>query len=189
MNELEAMRSQMQILKRKLEDQELVNDRLLRNAMSGKMSWVTKYVWFELLVLFPFCVVVFSANKLMYPTMSWAPTVVILIFTFFSALADIYVNRVSASDWQSENLLQTAGKLVRMKKLRWWQVAVSLPVIIPLFWWYFLEFPDAVRVVVTIGGIVGGIIGFSVGISILLKMQRINEELIQQIREMKNTDD
>ena len=55
MNELEAMRGQMQLLKQKLETQEIVNDQLIRNAMSGKMSWIRKYIWFELLVLFPVC--------------------------------------------------------------------------------------------------------------------------------------
>ena len=35
MNELEAMRGQMQLLKQKLETQEIVNDQLIRNAMSG----------------------------------------------------------------------------------------------------------------------------------------------------------
>lgn len=45
-NELDAMREQMQLLKQKLDNQEIVNDRILRNAMSGKMSWIKKYIWF-----------------------------------------------------------------------------------------------------------------------------------------------
>ena len=38
MNELEAMREQMQLLKQKLDNQEIVSDQLLRKAMSGKKS-------------------------------------------------------------------------------------------------------------------------------------------------------
>ena len=45
-NELEAMRSQMQLLKQKLDNQEIINDQLIRNAMSKKMSWIHKYIWF-----------------------------------------------------------------------------------------------------------------------------------------------
>lgn len=37
-NELETLRSQLNILKKKLDDQTIVNDQLLRNAMSNKMS-------------------------------------------------------------------------------------------------------------------------------------------------------
>ena len=36
MNELEAMRSQMQLLKQKLDNQEIINDQLLRNAKIGR---------------------------------------------------------------------------------------------------------------------------------------------------------
>lgn len=186
LNELEAMRGQMQILRQKLQDQELVNDRLLRNAMSNKMSWVTKYIWFELWGLFPLCVLVFSANKMLFPSMSWYPTLVILALTFVDVLIDLYVNRVSARDWQSENLLQTADKLLRMKKLRWVQLAVSIPLLVGVFWWYLAEFPSDVRLFITAGGVIGGVIGLAVGVSILLKMQRINDSLIRQIREMRS---
>ena len=65
MNELEAMRSQMQLLKQKLDNQEIVNDQLLRNAMKGKMSWINKYIWFELLVLLPVCTLNFVGLKMM----------------------------------------------------------------------------------------------------------------------------
>ena len=83
-------------------------------------------------------------------------------------------------------MLQTADKLVRMKKLRWWQLIVSIPVAFALFWWLFMEFEDALRGPVTIGGIIGGIIGLAIGIGILVKMQRTNDALIRQIREIKN---
>ena len=71
MNELEAMRGQMQLLKQKLETQEIVNDQLIRNAMSGKMSWIRKYIWFELLVLFPVCTLNFVELKMMSEVLSW----------------------------------------------------------------------------------------------------------------------
>ena len=186
MNELEAMRGQMQLLKQKLETQEIVNDQLIRNAMSGKMSWIRKYIWFELLVLFPVCTLNFVGLKMMSEGLSWGPIIAILTLLLIEILLDFYVNHVSASDWQSENLLQTADKLVRMKKLRWWQLILSIPVAFALFWWLFMEFEDALRGPVTIGGIIGGIIGLAIGIGILVKMQRTNDALIRQIREIKN---
>ena len=117
MNELEAMRSQMQLLKQKLDNQEIINDQLLRNAMSGKMSWIRKYIWFELLVLLPLCTLNFVGLKLMNPGLSIWAIASILLLVLMEILLDFYINNMSASDWQSENLLQTANKLVRMKKL------------------------------------------------------------------------
>ena len=70
MNELEAMREQMQLLKQKLDNQEIVSDQLLRKAMSGKMSWIKKYIWFELLVLLPLCTLNFVGLKMMYSSLS-----------------------------------------------------------------------------------------------------------------------
>lgn len=185
-NELEAMRSQMQLLKQKLDNQEIINDQLLRNAMKGKMSWINKYIWFELLVLLPVCALNFVGLKMMDDGLSWWAISAILLLVFVEIMLDFYINHVSANDWQSENLLQTADKLVRMKRLRWWQLIVSLPVAFALFWWLFSGFSESIRFAVTIGGIIGGVIGLSVGIGILLKMQRTNDELISQIREMKN---
>ncbi|MGM9734144.1 MAG: hypothetical protein ACI3YT_08510 [Prevotella sp.] len=185
-NELDAMREQMQLLKQKLDNQEIVNDRILRNAMSGKMSWIKKYIWFELIVLLPVCALNFVGLKMMNPTLSWWPILSILLLVLIEILLDFYINHLSSSDWQSENLLQTADKLLKMKKLRWCQLCFSIPVAIVLFWWFFAGFTDGIRMAVTIGGIVGGVIGLSVGVAILLKMQRTNDELIRQIREIKN---
>ena len=186
MNELEAMRGQMQLLKQKLETQEIVNDQLIRNAMSGKMSWIRKYIWFELLVLFPVCTLNFVGLKMMSEGLSWGPIIAFLTLLLVEILLDFYVNHVSASDWQSENLLQTADKLVKMKKLRLWQVGLSLPVAIALFVWLFSGFEDKVMYYTVIGGIVGGVIGLTIGIAILIKMQSTNDSLISQIREMKD---
>ena len=70
-NELETLRSQLNILKKKLDDQTIVNDQLLRNAMSNKVSWIMKYIWFELLALLPLCALSFVGLKLMIPGMLW----------------------------------------------------------------------------------------------------------------------
>ena len=189
MNELEAMREQMQLLKQKLDNQEIVSDQLLRKAMSGKMSWIKKYIWFELLVLLPLCTLNFVGLKMMYSSLSWWPILAILLLLLVEILLDFFINNISSTDWLSENLLQTAGKLVKMKKLRWWQLICSLPVAIGLFSWLFSQFPDDLRMPMTIGGTIGGVIGFGVGVSILLKMQRTNDELITQIHEIKNIKD
>ena len=186
MNELEAMRSQMQLLKQKLDNQEIINDQLIRNAMSKKMSWIHKYIWFELLVGLPLCTLNFVGLKLMNPGLSVWAIASILLLVLVEILLDFYINNMSASDWQSENLLQTADKLVRMKKLRLWQVGLSLPVAIALFVWLFSGFEDKVMYYTVIGGIVGGVIGLTIGIAILIKMQSTNDSLISQIREMKD---
>lgn len=184
-NELETLRSQLNILKKKLDDQTIVNDQLLRNAMSNKMSWIMKFLWFELVALLPICALCFIGIKFMIPTVTWTPIICILALMLADILFDFYINHTSENDWLSENLIVTSHKLVRMKRLRFMQVAVSLPVAIALFTWHFSTYADApfFREYV-IGGIAGGVIGFAIGFSILLKMNRTNDELIRQINDL-----
>lgn len=184
--EMEEMRQQMQLLKQKLDDQTIVSERQLSNAMSGKMTWIMKYIWFELWGLFPLCVLSFIGSKMLTPSLSWGPIVSILLLVLGEILVDLYVNRMKESDWQSENLLATADKLVRMKRIRWWQVIISLPIAVALFWWLAMGYPESIRAYMGWCMAIGGIIGLSVGIAILLRMQRTNDELIRQIREMKS---
>ena len=183
-NELEAMRSQFDILKNKLNNQDIINDQLLRNAMSEKMSWIMKYVWFELLVLLPLCALSFYGMRLLIPGLPLAPMVCILLLVAISIALDVYFNRTSENDWNTENLVTTGRKLIIMKRLRWTQVAVSMPIAILLFFWYASGFEGEEAEVINIGMIVGGVIGAIVGLVILVKMNRTNDALINQIREL-----
>lgn len=187
-NELETMRSQLQILKNKLDEQTIVNDSLLRNAMSNKMSWIMKFIWFELLVLLPLCILSFTGTKLLIPGMPWAPMVCILLLMVADILLDFYINHTSENDWLAENLVTTGRKLIRMKKLRWMQLAASLPIAVALFTWFGLCISavtnEVMSTAMNIGMIVGGVTGMSIGLSILVKMNRTNDLLIKQIREL-----
>ena len=50
-NELELMRQQMDILKSKLDNEQIVNERLMRESMKNKMSWIHKFVWAEIFIV------------------------------------------------------------------------------------------------------------------------------------------
>ena len=188
-NELDVMRQQLEILKHKLNEQAIVNDRLIRKAMSRKMSWIMKFIWFELLCLIPFATLGFVGMKLLEPSISWFPVAGIILLMLADVLLDFYVNHTSAKDWLSENLVETGHRLVWMKRMRWWQLAVSLPIAIALFAWYFSGFTEneMLRSMIA-GGVVGGIVGFCIGIWILIKMNRTNDELIQQIHDLTKED-
>lgn len=71
-NELEEMRQQMAILKEKLNAQELVSDRLLRESMLGKMSFMKKYTWVSYFLLAFVCVVYYWMCSALH--LSWCST-------------------------------------------------------------------------------------------------------------------
>lgn len=183
--DIESMRMQLETLKKKLDEQQIVNDKLVRRAMSNKMSWIMKFLWTELFVLLPFAVLAFINLKSMVPGMSWYPVIAILVFMLACIVIDLYVNYTSENDWKSENLISTGMKLVKMKRLRWMQVAINLPIVFILFVWLFYDLEFEGKDAMVCGSVVGGVIGMVIGIGVLIRMNRTNDELICQIRELK----
>ena len=183
--DIESMRMQLETLKKKLDEQQIVNDKLVRRAMSNKMSWIMKFLWTELFVLLPFAVLAFINLKSMVPGMSWYPVIAILVFMLACIVIDLYVNYTSENDWKSENLISTGMKLVKMKRLRWMQVAINLPIVFMLFVWLFYDLEFEGKDAMVCGSVVGGVIGMAIGIGVLIRMNRTNDELICQIRELK----
>ena len=49
--ELAELKSQMENLKKQLSDQEIINDKLIRESMKKKMSWIKKYIIFEVCLM------------------------------------------------------------------------------------------------------------------------------------------
>lgn len=190
--ELEQMRTQFNQLKEKLKNQEIVNDHLVRQAMKRKMSWIEKYVKIEMYVLLPFVlldclIIVFILD------MSWWWYIYTALFMIFEIAADYYINIHKAANFDS-NLIEAANVLAWQKKKRIQQLYADMPLLIIWVVWLGIgiislntggkEFLEGMKHGCIGGGIVGFAIGMFLGIKYLLKMQRINTELIQQINEM-----
>lgn len=192
---LEQMRSQLDALRRKLDSQQIVNDRLVRTAMQSRMGWIGRYVRFEEYLLLPLAVVVFLGLKLAIGLSWW-----FFAFTMAMCVADVVadhkVNILAGSLWQGGSMVEVRRRLVRMKELRRSQLMVSFPVVAVWLAVLVLELlscgifgpgvppvsewrPAAFAGVV--GGVVGTVAGLVASVAVVRKMQRTNDELIRQI--------
>lgn len=192
---LEQMRSQLDALRRKLDSQQIVNDRLVRTAMQSRMGWIGRYVRFEEYLLLPLALVVFLGLKLAIGLSWW-----FFAFTMAMCVADVVadhkVNILAGSLWQGGSMVEVRRRLVRMKKLRRRQLMVSFPVVAVWLAVLVLELlscgifglgvppvsewrPAAFAGVV--GGVVGTVAGLVASVAVVRKMQRTNDELIRQI--------
>ena len=202
MMELEQMREQMQVLRNKLDTQEIVNDKLVKNSIKSKMSWIKKFVYFELLLV-PFTALMAYVLKEMF-NLSWFTYAFIVVLCAIDAVCDYRIN-VAALDLEKvekHNLSDTLQKLVAMKQMRAKSFFIMMLLSIPLFIWASIEMwqnistgtitfiDDVPANIVCAGayaGLVGGIIGFLVGIYISIriyrKMQATNDEIIAQLEE------
>ncbi len=192
--EWEEMRLSLNALKNKLDKQEIVNDRLLRESMKSKMSWIKKYLWFAVAAV-PFVALCFLPMTIML-NLSWWLYGFTILFMTGCVVADWYINNMNSREFLTGNLTETAYKLRRMKSLRLKNEIVSFAVLVVWLAWMAWEIytkgqaasadsmERAMSMGFLVGGGIGGVIGLIIGLSIFFKMQRTNDEIIQQIEDI-----
>ena len=193
-NELEFMRSQMASFKKQLEQQEIINGRIMAESMKKKFSWIKKMIIGEI-ILIPIFLYLAIATKYNF-NMSWwsIGTFIILLLCDVWCDYDINMRAIKYSDYSCDNLVNTMEKLLRMKQRRTKQTAIMLIALIGLIIWFSIEIglhlmsinADTGMWGVFYGGVVGGIIGIAVSWWIYRKMQKTNDEMIKQIEEVSN---
>jgi len=187
--DLDQMRIQMQDLKRSLDNQKLVNQRLMRQVMASKSVFIRRYTRFQLYILLPFIFLIFLLVK-EQNGMSWLLYTVTVVMCSVSIGIDTYINRMSEDDYASMPLLELMSSLVRRRKNRRIQMAVGLPVVALWLVWYIVEiygiekFGNGGWIGCVIGGVIGGFIGFK----ITNRAQQIDMDAIKNIRQMMDED-
>ena len=193
--EFEEMRQQLGILKNKLENQTLINDKLIRQSMLDKMSSMKKYTWVSFLVLLFIYYAYYEAREIF--NLSWWFYGFTVIFMTFSVCFDAYINRVNKKDFLNGDLIAASLQMQRMKKLRKKSLLCGISILTIWFPWLCVELYNGLGLAngtkneslfygMMVGGGVGLIIGAVIGISIYFRMQRINSDIIQQIDELTN---
>lgn len=194
-NELEIMRTQLNALKSQLAQQEIVTENLIIDAMKKKMTWIKKYVIFQI-CLIPILAIVWAAIIPMCG-ISWWNYAFLITMCCLDVFADYRINvtALSDDDYLSGNLVTTVKKLLKMKRYRALQMAICIPLIIVWLLWAGIEAYNALPEATSefqeafisgglIGGVIGGICGLIFAFSIYRKMQRTNDEVIAQINDL-----
>lgn len=191
-NELEIMRSQMASFKKQLEQQEIINSRIMSESMKKKFSWIKKMIIGEI-ILIPILLYLAFAAKYDLDLSWWSTsTFIILLLCDVWCDYDINMRAIKNSDYSRDNLVNTMEKLLRMKQRRTKQAAIMLITLIGLIIWFSIEISlhlisinAAIRMWgVFYGGVMGGVIGIAVSWWIYCKMQKTNDEMIKQIEEI-----
>lgn len=201
MTELEQMREQMQVLRGKLDKQEIVSDKLIRNSVRSKMSWIKKFVYVEFLLL-PVTAFVWFGIKEVF-NLSWINYAILMIMSTIDAILDYRINVASLNFEKvaDGSLTDTLQKLIRMKQMRAKSFFIMLPLVVLWCVWTGIEMwqgvgslgeADSLMRTAGYSGLGGLIIGIPIGLfaafRIYRKMQRTNDELIAQIGEFTSND-
>ncbi len=194
MNEMNEMREQLSILKKRLEGQQIVNDRLIKEAMSRKLSALNNSaVWICIV-----CLVMIPLGYFNFKNVGMSEAFCIatsLLFAICLAAMIISHYRIHKRDIFSGNLVTVYKEVARMKKIyknwHYW----SIPMVIVWFGWMEYEIyinlaneDMTALLMISASGIFGGIIGGIVGLRIHKRTLRTADDLLRQIEELQKQD-
>ena len=187
--ELHEMKQQLHILQEKIQKEVTINDTLLQESMKHKMSWIKKLFWMEV-ICSPFEILawlgIVKACHFSWWTFGFF-TIMLLVCLFFDYI--INLGSLRDEDYQRDNLIETSKKLVRMKHLRRIEYIVTYPLgSVWLGWAAFemwqqvnLQHNEILSQQVGIVYVVLIALAAFIGFYLYYKMQRTNDELIEQI--------
>ena len=189
-HELEEMRTQLGMLKDKLEKQTIINETHIRNSMKSKMSDINKTVTGTIIAgVFALC---YSTWFFYWQDFSLA--FVISTFVMLAVCLGITIAQrviLGKMDFSQGNLVETAEKLSKIKKhyQDWYKIAI--PMIIVSFGWMMYEMlsihgmESPMAIGFCCGAIIGGILGGIIGMRINRKVARKATEILDQIAELQ----
>ena len=186
--ELENMRQQMETLKKKLGQQEIVNDRIIRQSMKNTANKIMRryYMIMAIAVLMiPYTYFVLVLGQGLSLAFWIATSIFMLICagaTYYNSLA------VSNSNMMSKNMIEVGRKMARAKKFDANWLFFGIPAVICWLAWLTWEFyqKDAEAVRYMVYGIAcGAVIGAIVGFKMHFKTQRHYSDVLEQIEELE----
>ena len=186
--ELENMRQQLTTLKNKLNQQEIVNDRLIRHSMKNTASNINRKYTIAIvagLLMIPYSYWIFI--KLAgFSVAFWLFT---CVFMLICVGATYYNSRnISDSNLMTNNLLDVRRRMARAKKFDANWLFFGVPCILLFMGWFMYETYQVqgggTNNPFFWGGCIGGIIGTVIGFMTHFKTQRQYQEIIDQIEDL-----
>lgn len=183
---MEELKQEFQLLTRKIESQQIHNERLIHTVMKSKMKDVHDYLYFQLFVCEPFIVIGFG---MMYckDMLSVYMFLLTILFTLVSVTVDFRINKVIGTNWLQEDLLASRMTLLRMKQMRSKSLFYSSWA--SLIWFGFLAYDFYIHlhdIVLIVSSFIGGVMGYAGSYYMYRKAQRTNDELIDEIDRFRN---
>ena len=192
-HELEQMRTQIGMLKQKLEQQAIVNDTHIRNSMKSKISDLNRTIGatiFAGIFAIIFAPVTFYVQGC---SLIFVIATAIMLAVCLGLTIVQKINLGSMMDLSQDNLVETARKLskVRTHYKEWYKIAI--PMILVWGGWMIYEMVNTIGIESPTaigfycGAGVGLLIGGIIGSRINRKVVRQANEILAQIEELQQS--
>lgn len=186
--QFDDMRQQLNILKKKLEHQEIVNERVIRNSMKKSVSSINRRYF----IVMALCLFMIPYGYWAFVQLSgfsvafWIGTSILMLI----CLGATFYNGKDLRDpgFLRNNLVDVRKKVARAKKFDSDWLFFGIPMVILWLGWFAWEVykkgGSDEMMPFLIGGGFGGVIGLIIGLRIHFKTQRNYQEIIDQIEEL-----
>lgn len=190
MDELNILKEEMAALKRSLDKEKIVNDKLMRTVMRQKSSWLNTFVKVEFIML-PILYLMFAGICAYFHVSQWY-AVALLVLSLIDVMVDMRTFRISPKVFSTYTMLEVRTLLLKQKKERFIHICVAFPLAVV---WLILmlnaiakasdphAMDHAINFAGVIGGLIGGIVGGIVVLVIYRKAQKTNDFIIDEIPE------
>jgi hypothetical protein len=190
--DLENMRQQMTTLKNKLNQQEIISDRLVRRSMKNEVNTIARRYYIIMAVglfMVPYgywCFVILGGLSIFF----W---IVTSIFMLVCAGATYYtLRKINDPNMMNRNLVEASRRVASAKKFEANWLFFGIPAVVAWFAWFMYEayqiHGGALSNGFFWGGCIGGIIGAICGLSLNFRTQRQFQEIIDQIEDLTEYD-
>ena len=186
--ELESMRQQMNTLKNKLNQQEILNDRVMRRSMRNEVNTITRRYY-----------IIMAVGLFMVPYGYWSFVKLAGLSLFFWIVTSIFMlictgatyytcHKINDPNLMNRNLVEARKKVASAKKFEADWLFFGIPAVVLWLGWFLYEVYQihggAIDNGFFWGGCIGGIIGAICGLSLNFKTQRQYQAIIDQIEDI-----
>lgn len=187
-DELDAMRQQLAELKSRIDRNSEINEMHMMNAIKRKMRGVHRSIY-KVIIMGTIALPVWILIGYIW-NLPWYFTAFTIVMLSGSMIADYIINRMDI-DRMTDNMAETARELVKMKKYRVRQEIIAFPMLTGWLAWFIWELYHAglekdLVLGMSVGSVIGAVVGACIGLRIFFNLQKANDEMLDQIKELEN---
>lgn len=138
MQELESLRQQVSEFKERLDEQQIVNDRLMRNSMKSNVSWFKQTnAWICIIgtLFLPF--IIFTLRVTL--GVLWLPIIVFCVIFLLDVIFNFWqIRSISTSMFAKCDMLTVRRKMIDFKRREKLQMLIEVPLLILWGVWAFM---------------------------------------------------
>lgn len=184
--ELQQLKEQFNILNRSLNNQQIINERLIRASIESKVRNINSDRRKIMAIAILGIIAIIADHYLV--NWSWLFTAVTIVFLLVAVLYNIYFRLgINNADALNADLIDMRLRTLRFKKMQSRWLWFSIPFLVVWLTWLLYETLNMVYdpIPTIIGAAIGLVLGLAFGIKQYQRTQRQAKEIISDIENLK----